>query len=152
MSLDVYLEMSGHKAETTGPKIFIREDGQTKEISRAEWDERFPDRVPVTFTPDPDKEDPTIWHGNITHNLSMMADVAGIYRALWMPEEIGITKAVQLQAYLLAGLNMLILEPDKYKKYNSKNGWGTYEGLVQFVKDYLDACIKYPDANVRVSR
>lgn len=152
MSLDVYLEMPGHKAESTAPKIFIREDGQTKEISRAEWNERFPDRVPVTFIPNFDEEDPVVWHGNITHNLGKMASEVGVYKALWRPGEIDITKAVQLQAHLLAGLNILMLEPDKYKKYNPENGWGTYEGLVSFVKNYLDACIKYPDADVRVSR
>jgi len=38
------------------------------------------------------------------------------------------------------------------KKHNPKNGWGDYEGLVRFVKEYLKACIDYPDAEIKVSR
>jgi len=38
----------------------------------------------------------TIFEANITHNLNRMAQAAGIYEALWCPDEIGITKAAQL--------------------------------------------------------
>jgi hypothetical protein len=37
-----------------------------------------------------------VYSDNITHNLGEMADAAGIYKALWRPEEIGITKAAEL--------------------------------------------------------
>ena len=38
MSLDVYLYLEGHTTKAdTEPRIFIREDGQTKQISREEW-------------------------------------------------------------------------------------------------------------------
>ena len=33
------------------------------------------------------------YSANITHNLGKMAEEAGIYKHLWRPEEIGITKA-----------------------------------------------------------
>jgi len=41
------LNMPGISA--TGPGIFIREDGGMREISRTEWDEKFPGREPVVF-------------------------------------------------------------------------------------------------------
>jgi len=77
---------------------------------------------------------------------------AGIYYALWRPDEIGITKACDITPILQSGLCKLINEPEKYEALNSKNGWGLYEHFVPFVWKYLEACRKNPDANVSVSR
>lgn len=93
-----------------------------------------------------------LYHANITHNLGTMANAAGIYKALWRPEEIDVTYARQLIPLLRAGLDWLIEQPELFKKYNPENGWGTYSGLVSFVKNYLAACEEYPDAIVYVSR
>lgn len=89
---------------------------------------------------------------NITHNLNTMADKAGIYKELWRPEELGITKAKQLIEPLEKGLTKLKAAPLYYKQFNPKNGWGDYDGLIQFVTEYLEACKQYPEANVSVSR
>jgi hypothetical protein len=150
MSLDVYLELEGAGPRPPGSGIFIREDGQTKEITREEWDARFPDREPFTcHVYDPDN---TVYHNNITHNLGGMAREAEIYEALWHPEAIGITRARQLIGPLKAGLVRLQNDPGRYKELNPENGWGTYGGLVKFVTDYLAACEKNPDAVVTVWR
>lgn len=92
-----------------------------------------------------------IYEANITHNLTEMADKAGIYKHLWCPEEIKITKAKQLIEPLRKGLKKLRDKPEKFIKYNPSNGWGTYEGLVSFVEDYLSACIENPEATVEAS-
>ena len=89
---------------------------------------------------------------NITHNLGGMAKEAGIYMHLWRPEEIGVTKAAQLIEPLKAGLAIMKADPKRFKKLNPSNKWGTYEGLVAFVHDYLQACEETPDADVEVSR
>ena len=89
---------------------------------------------------------------NITHNLSTMADEAGIYKALWRPEEIGITKAAQLIEPLKAGLAKLESDPERFEKLNPSNGWGNYETLVFFVRGYLAACEETPDAEVYACR
>jgi hypothetical protein len=148
MSLDVYLTLKGsnHVPESG---IFIREDGQTKQITRAEWDERFPGREPVMV--ESQQGDEVFW-ANITHNLGEMASAAGIYKHLWRPSEIYISKAHQLIEPLRAGLERLEAEPDKFKQFNASNGWGTYETLVEFARNYLQACEQYPDADVSVSR
>ena len=91
-----------------------------------------------------------VYSANITHNLNKMAQAAGIYEALWQPEEIGITKAHQLIAPLTEGLERLRAEPDKYLALNPSNGWGSYGGLVEFVEVYLNACRLEPDADVYV--
>lgn len=93
-----------------------------------------------------------IYTANITHNLNRMAEAAGIYQHLWRPDEIEITKAAQLIEPLTVGLKELRDNPKKYRAFNPENGWGSYEGLIEFVQSYLIECIKYPDATIKISR
>lgn len=94
----------------------------------------------------------SVYSRNITHNLGKMAEAAGIYEHLWRPEEIGITKAVQLIAPLRAGLALLKSDPAQFEQFNAPNGWGLYKHFVPFVEQYLAACEEHPDADVEVSR
>lgn len=151
MSLDVYLTVPDPRAKLAGSGIFVRENGATKEISRAEWDEKFPGREPIVVEPD-DSLDRQAYSRNITHNLGRMAEAASIYQALWRPEEIGITRAEQLVKPLTEGLALLEADPDRFRAFNPENGWGDYDGLCDFVREYLDACIANPDAKVSASR
>lgn len=146
MSLDVYLEDG--EPYIGGSGIFVRENGRMRELIRAEWDERFPGCEPVVAT----GERGYIYNGNITHNLSRMAEAAGIYDCLWQPETIGITKASELVEPLTFGLKALKDDPEYFKRLNPENRWGTYEGLVRFVAEYLDACKANPTCAVRVWR
>lgn len=150
MSLDVYLVGEGSRPTHTG--IFIRDDGRKREITREEWDKAFPGREPVVVVVDDGGDDGTLFSANITHNLGHMAHLAGLYQPLWRPDEEGIATARQLIEPLRVGLERLKASPDEFKVHNPPNGWGTYEGLVRFVEDYLVACIAYPEATVRVSR
>jgi hypothetical protein len=93
-----------------------------------------------------------VFDGNITHNLGDMADAAGIYKACWRPEEIGVTTAGQLVSLLRAGLNLLHSDPARFKQYDSPNGWGRYENFVQWVAKYLAACEQHPAATISISR
>lgn len=93
-----------------------------------------------------------VYSDNITHNLNTMAEVVGIYDQLWRPDEIGITKASQLIEPLTDALKRLMDAPEKFARLNPKNGWGSYDELVQFVRAYRDACEASPDADVEVSR
>jgi hypothetical protein len=81
-----------------------------------------------------------------------MAAAAGVYDALWHPEDINVTKAKQLIELLRVGLATIQADPEKFNQYNPKNGWGHYEGLVDFVTEYLKACEENPEADVYVSR
>jgi hypothetical protein len=182
MSLDVYLRLEGQPCVATeSTRIFIREDGATVEISREEWNRRFPDREPFSVIQDVSTDE--VYSHNITHNLTRMADAAGVYTALWRPaemldpekaarireqEEAGnyheaggayeierslpVVHARDLIRPLTDGLAKLRGNPETFKTLNPENGWGNYEGLVNFVADYLNACKEYPDAIVEVSR
>ena len=93
-----------------------------------------------------------VYSGNITHNLGKMASEAGIYKYLWRPEEIGITKAEQMIEPLREGLKKLKENPTYYEQFNSPNGWGLYKHFVPFVEEVLKACEENPDAEVYASR
>jgi len=93
-----------------------------------------------------------VFEANITHNLGEMAADAGLYKCLWRPDEIGITKAAQLVEPLRLGLAQLRGDRKRYEKLNPENGWGYYDGLVGFVERYLTACLANPEADISVSR
>lgn len=93
-----------------------------------------------------------VFSANITHNLGAMADEAGIYKACWRPEEIGITTAGQLIEPLRNGIAQMKADPGRFEKHNSPNGWGSYKIFLPWLERYLDACEKNPDARVSVDR
>ena len=89
---------------------------------------------------------------SITHNLVPMARKAGIYKPLWYPEKIGISKAGELIGPLRKALALMKATPSRFKKYNAKNEWGLYENFVPWMERYLAACEEHHDTNVKVSR
>lgn len=93
-----------------------------------------------------------VYWANITHNLAILAREAGIYECLWRPEEIDITQAKDLIVPLSLGLLTLKGDPERFKRLDAPNGWGTYEQFVSWVERYLQACIDNPEAMVSVSR
>lgn len=120
-----------------------------------------------TFMP----ENEELFWANITHNLVKMSEAAGIYEALWRPyrlhkdyknfdiyeEEMAFEDAVTIYAndivdIIEKGYIKLKLKPEYYSKYNSPNGWGSYENFVPWVEKYLEALKQYPDAKVIVDR
>jgi hypothetical protein len=150
MSLDVYLyEDATDDDRARHLSILIREDGEITEISREEWDERFPGQEPVVSDIRPIEQ---VYWRNITHNVGAMAKAAGVYQHLWRPDEIGIVRASQLIEPLQAGLDRLKADPGRFAALNPPNGWGSYGGLIEFIEDYLAACEQHPDARVSVSR
>lgn len=98
------------------------------------------------------EDDEQVYWANITHNLGKMAGEAGIYEALWRPEEIGKKRASEIVELLEKGLTDLKTRPEHFEKFNSPNGWGMYKNFVPFVEKYLEACKEFPDAIIEVSR
>jgi hypothetical protein len=95
---------------------------------------------------------------NITHNLGLMArevklsNGKTLYDVLWRPDENDYYTAEDISELLDEGWNILLSDPDRFKKFNPENGWGEYEGLVNFVYEYRNACWDRPSAELRVSR
>ena len=117
------------------------------------------------------EEKEEIYGANITHNLNVMAEQAGIYKALWRPyqlhkdyvhtedynKEMAFEDSVTIFAsdiidVIEQGLDLLKLRPDYFSKFNSPNGWGTYVHFVPFVENYLNALKQYPNSIIIVDR
>lgn len=93
-----------------------------------------------------------IFSANITHNLGRMADLAGIYEAVWRPDEVGLETAGQVAPLLLVGLKRMKEEPGPFEALDPPNGWGRYVDFVPWLERYLAACEANPGAKVEVSR
>lgn len=100
----------------------------------------------------------SVYSANITHNLGKMAKAVELsnnltlYDVLWRPEEHGLCVARDISELLDEGFNILLSDPVKYKQYTPENHWGSYDGLVDFVYRYRNACWDNPEADLSVSR
>lgn len=94
------------------------------------------------------EEEEEVYTSNVTSNVASMAQVAGFYTPLWNPKEIGITKAAQLYPLLQEGLSVMVLNPEKFEAI--ENYWGTYEQFVPWVFELIQACRRYPNAEISV--
>ncbi len=101
----------------------------------------------------------SVYSGNITHNLGKMAlqvklsNGMTLYDVLWRPDEQeGLKFARNIADLLDEGWNILLSNPGFYKQWNPENGWGSYDGLCNFVYNYRNACWDNPDAEVRACR
>jgi len=101
----------------------------------------------------------SVFSQNITHNLGAMArevvlsNDLTLYQVLWRPDEVvGLDTADDIAELLDEGWNILLSDPERFKKFNPENGWGDYEGLCNFVYNYRKACWDNPGALVSVSR
>jgi hypothetical protein len=88
-----------------------------------------------------------IWEGNLTYNLSPMLDAAGGYWELICRQSQG-----KLGQDILPAVDALLAElrrdPAKYQAMNPSNGWGHYEGAVEFLTSLQFAIRQHPRAVV----
>lgn len=150
MSLDIYIiSPTPIKKKSTG--IWVRDNGKTRELSKAEAQEKYPDADIQEI----EIETNEFWHGNITHNLNKMAQECKIecdpqheglslYDLLWRDEYPWEMSHLEYTQCLMACLVSLTDEPERYKLFNPSNGWGTYEQLVEFVKSFIHALVDEP--------
>lgn len=93
----------------------------------------------------------SIFDANITHNLTSMAEEAGIYDCLWRPEENGYIRAGQVAEKLREGIELMRDDPDRFREFDSPNGWGTYDSFMPWLERVLRACEENPDSEIEVS-
>lgn len=86
---------------------------------------------------------------NVTHNLSPMWKRAGVYKDLYESEG---KQPKDIIESLKRGLKDMKDNPKTYKRRNPWNGWGDYEGAIKFLSETIEACEKYPEAFIHISR
>jgi hypothetical protein len=106
----------------------------------------------LLLDPESKYEPSVLYRANITHNLTDMAQEAGLYKPLWRPDEINKNYANEIQEDVERGLNELLNNPEYFKRFNSSNGWGIYKHFVPFVENYLEAIKNYPEAEIYIIR
>jgi hypothetical protein len=98
-------------------------------------------------------DDLVLWSGNITHNLTRMANAVGAYGVLWRPEENDIQTASQLIEPLIEAAEKFLRTPiEKLRELEPENKWGTAENLIAFIEEALHAARKWPEAKVVACR
>lgn len=133
MSLDFYIRVPEKRS-------YYRSGGKT--LPMAEYDDCF-----------------TRCHvDNITHNLGEMArhtpvsDTLTLYNVLWRPEESGLTTTDDIVDLVAEGVRYMITHKDDLIKYNPDNGWGDYDGLLEFAKKVGNACLFNPSCQIEADR
>lgn len=89
-----------------------------------------------------------VWSSDITHNVLPMWRLAGCDKALYESEG---KQAAEILPDLERGLAAMREEPDRFHDLNPSNGWGTYEGAVEWLANLIDVCAAHPNAVVHVS-
>ena len=93
-----------------------------------------------------------VYSVNIPHNLDKMAKAASIYKHLWEPETIGVTYAHQLIDPLIEAIKVMAYLPDLFRKFDSSNGWGSYDHFLRWLLRLLEACVENREATIRINR
>lgn len=151
MSLDYYI-ITKNPVQHKHTGIYIRENGETKELSKEEAEKNFGEPIEEFFT-----EDNELLHVNLTHNLTCMANeccVNGIclYELLWHPKYI--LKDGKITFPYCQTLTNLYWElkahREKYEKFNPSNGWGSYDGLLKNLKKIAMCLINNDISDLKV--
>lgn len=90
-----------------------------------------------------------LFHTNITHNLSVMFDEAGVYQILWHGDG---SVAGDVLPELERGLALMRAESARFRRFNAPNGWGTYEQAVLWLEKVIEACRANPKGKLRCNR
>ena len=99
----------------------------------------------------------------ITHNLNKIVDECGklvgkeYYELVWKTDELlGVDNGKVPVSDVLQRLPTLIADLIKHEndlvQYLPSNGWGTFEGLIDFLCRYLSECYKHKDAYIYCCR
>lgn len=86
------------------------------------------------------------WDRNLTYNLSSMMQEGGLILIDLDGEKAGAWIATLQTLY-----KAMLEEPDRFKAHNPPNGWGDYDGLLDFVRDFASAAEAHPDGIVLIS-
>lgn len=94
-----------------------------------------------------DTQGQEVFETNITSNLMSMANEASVIDITWGACE-NVKTAQDMINPLSKGISIMEQDPDRFKAFDSSNGWGTYNDFLPWLKELLNAAIEYPTATV----
>lgn len=143
--------MSKTPIKKTGTGVYIRENGETRELKTKEEVKRY---FPGREVEEKIYETDEIWHGNVTHNLGRMADkvspgARSLYQLLWHPPETTVTRGWVSEVFEcyqeLKNQRDYFKPMEEKNRITEKNGetyiWGTYSSLLKFTKSLLECLL-----------
>lgn len=86
-----------------------------------------------------------VFDWNVTYNLSKMWHEAG-----WDFDAVEGKPASEVRPFAEKVLENLLREPHKYMPLQPANGWGDYDGLVDFFTELIKACREHPKTILRL--
>ena len=100
---------------------------------------------------------------NITHSLKKVVDECGKlvgkehYELIWRPDELFNLPNGEVPVKLIINrlpvlINDLIENETELTTHLPSNGWGTFEGLICFLCNYLKDCYKHKEAYIYCCR
>lgn len=92
-----------------------------------------------------------VFNRSLTHNMLEMATHAGLYDAVWRPDNISATIALHLIEPLTMGLIELTVNKKIHETYTHPKG-GNIDMITKHVAMYLRACRENPTAKIVISR
>lgn len=146
MSLDLDI-ISTKPVKHKGTGVYVRKDGEVVELKTIDEIKAYFPNIDLSNINEVEYETNTIWSGNITHNLGQMARNVPIndktlYDYLWHP---GVLNFKYVDQKYIDGIKIgyeyLKNNKTDLEKFNSPNGWGTYETLLNFTKS-LNECLQ----------
>lgn len=81
-----------------------------------------------------------------TYNVSPMLRGAGLEMPEWTQEWIEKADSKTIASRLGDTIATLEADPGKFKAMNPSNGWGSYDGLLETLKDIHRVALEYPSA------
>ena len=85
------------------------------------------------------------FHENMTSNVAPMWREAGCDL-----RDLKGKKGSEAVKPLCDAINRMMADPEKYKAMNPANGWGDYEGCLNYLRGCHDACYANPDEIIHV--
>lgn len=86
---------------------------------------------------------------NITHNVTGMWSLAGVYDALYNSQG---KLARDILETLQIGIAHMERAPDAYIALEPENKWGTYQQALRWLKEFTAHCSAHPEAKIGVSK
>jgi hypothetical protein len=86
------------------------------------------------------------WSFSPTYNLTAMFREAGFYLRDFDGEP-----APEVLAVMAPAVALMEGDPTRFRKHDAPNGWGTYDGIMPSLREFVEALEKYPTAIVRVT-
>lgn len=148
MSLDLYIRTKRPRTKI-GTGVYVRDNGATRELKTLEEVKAYFPGKDLTGISVEAYETNNFWHGNMTHNLGKMASHVQcsarftLYDLLWRPAEHGFNQVTQeyIDGILEGYMNVKNHKSDLIQ-YNAPNGWGTYENMINFLRDLASTLIE----------